>query len=70
MAPTDWHLDASVVAAKEKFWETLNRCLSNLPQRMALAFTMREVDGLSFDEVCDALNISRSNLSVCFTARG
>jgi DNA-directed RNA polymerase specialized sigma24 family protein len=37
---------------------------------MALAFTMREVDGLSFDEVCDALNISRSNLSVCFTARG
>jgi len=29
---------------------------------MALAFTLREIDGLSSEEVCDVLNISRCNL--------
>jgi RNA polymerase sigma-70 factor (ECF subfamily) len=63
MAPTDWHLDASATLEKKEFWETLDRCLSDLPQ-MALAFTMREIDGLSSEEVCDVLDLSRNNLWV------
>jgi RNA polymerase sigma-70 factor (TIGR02943 family) len=64
MAPTDWHLDASATLEKKEFWETLDRCLSDLPQRTALAFTMREIDGLSSEEVCDVLDLSRNNLWV------
>ena len=64
MAPTDWHLDASATLEKKEFWETLNRCLSELPERMALVFTMREIDGLGTAEICDALQLSENNLWV------
>ena len=64
MAPSEWHLDAAGTLEKKEFWVTLNRCLSELPERMALVFTMREIDGLSTAEICDALQLSESNLWV------
>jgi hypothetical protein len=64
MAPTDWQLDASATLEKKEFWMTLDKCLSELPHWMALAFTMREIDGLSSEEVCDVLDLSRNNLWV------
>ncbi len=63
-APIDWQLDASTVLESKEFWETLDRCLSELPQRTAMAFTLREVDGLSSEEICDVLNLSPNNLWV------
>ena len=62
MAPTNWQIDVTSALGRDEFWETLDRCLSELPRAMALAFTLREIDGLSSEEVCDVLNISRSNL--------
>jgi len=62
MAPTDWQFDTTSALTRNEFWETLDRCLSDLPRAMALAFTLREIDGLSPEEVCDVLNISHSNL--------
>jgi RNA polymerase sigma-70 factor (ECF subfamily) len=62
MAPTDWQVDTATALKRAEFWETLNRCLSELPRAMALAFTLREIDGLSSEEICDLLNISRDNL--------
>jgi len=62
MAPTEWHFDTTSAPKSDAFWETLDRCLSALPRAMALAFTLREIDGLSSGEVCDVLNISRSSL--------
>ena len=62
MAPTDWQFDATTALKRAEFWETLDRCLSELPRAMALAFTLREIDGLSSEEVCDVLNISCGNL--------
>ncbi len=62
MAPTDWQIDVTSALKRNEFWETLDRCLSELPRAMALAFTLREIDGLSSEEVCDVLDISRSNL--------
>ena len=64
MAPTEWRLDPSATLEKKEFWEALDRSLSELPQRMALAFTLREIDGLSSEEVCDVLDLSRNNLWV------
>jgi len=63
LAPTAWQLDSDTLEKKE-FWESLNRCLSELPPRMAMAFTLREIDGLSSEEVCDVLNVSQNNLGV------
>ncbi|HEY9501002.1 MAG TPA: sigma factor-like helix-turn-helix DNA-binding protein, partial [Pyrinomonadaceae bacterium] len=58
----DWQVDTATALKRAEFWETLNRCLSRLHDAMALAFTLREIDGLSSEEICDLLNISRDNL--------
>jgi RNA polymerase sigma-70 factor (TIGR02943 family) len=47
--------------AHKELMETLHRCLSKLPGRLAKAFTMREIDGLSTKEICQALNITSAN---------
>jgi len=64
LAPTEWQFDASAILESKEFWKSLDRCLSELPQRTAMAFTLREVDGLSSEEICDVLNLSRNNLWV------
>jgi RNA polymerase sigma-70 factor (ECF subfamily) len=63
-APRDWQLDASAILEKKEFWESFSRCLAELPEKTATAFTLREIDGLSSEEICDILNLSRSNLWV------
>jgi RNA polymerase sigma-70 factor (ECF subfamily) len=64
LAPAEWQLDASAIPEGNEFWEILDRCLSELPQRTAMAFTLREIDGLSSEEICDVLNLSPNNLWV------
>lgn len=63
-APVSWRLDAAAVLESCEFWETFDRCLSRLPQQIAIAFTLREIDGLSANEICEILQITPNNLSV------
>ena len=63
-APTDWQLDAAAVLERKQFWAIFERCLSALPEQTAAAFVLREIDGLSSEEICEVLNISRNNLWV------
>lgn len=63
-APTNWQLDAYATLERKEFWETLDRCLGELPKRMATAFILREIDGFSSEEICDLLSLSHSNLWV------
>ncbi len=46
---------------QEEFWEQLNACMSKLPERQAAVFTMREMDGLSSEEICKIVGISSTN---------
>jgi len=62
MAPTDWQFDTTSAVKRNSVRQTLDRCLSELPRTMSLAFMLREIDGLSLEDVCDVLHISRSNL--------
>jgi RNA polymerase sigma-70 factor (ECF subfamily) len=52
------------VVENGEFWDVMNTCLAALPQRIATVFTLREVDGLTSDEVCEALSLSPSNFWV------
>ena len=61
LAPISWPIHA--VESRE-FWETFEHCLSQLPQHMSIAFTLREIDGLSSTEICEILNVTPNNLSV------
>lgn len=48
----------------DQFWEVLETCLENLPERQAKVFMMREYIGLSSDEICEQESLSVSNLHV------
>lgn len=61
MAPTPWNIDPGHILEQKEFMIQLQECLSDLPQRMARAFVLREIDGLSTPEICDILSISESN---------
>ena len=63
-APTEWNASPSALVENKEFWQILNRGLSSLPPRIAAAFTLREIDGLSSEEVCRVLDISPNNLWV------
>jgi len=63
-APTDWHATPAELLERTDFWKVFSDCLSPLPQRTANAFTMREVDGQTSEEICEILNISVNNLWV------
>jgi RNA polymerase sigma-70 factor (ECF subfamily) len=63
-APLSWAVDAAALVESGEFWETLHRCLAQLPQQMSIAFTLREIDGLSSTEICEILNITPNNLWV------
>lgn len=47
--------------AYKEFLDMLYKCLSKIPSRMAEVFIMREIDGLSTKEICEALNITSTN---------
>jgi len=61
--PKAWETPEQVLVSKE-FQETLKRCLSRLPDSTAQVFSMREIDGVSSDEICKELGISPNNLWV------
>lgn len=48
----------------EHFWRVFDTCLDALPAEQARAFMMREFVELGSDEICDALQLSTSNLHV------
>ena len=63
-APNHWMVDAGQCFESAEFWETFDRCLSQLPKQMSIAFTLREIDGLTSTEICEILNVTPNNLWV------
>jgi len=64
LGPIEWGADPGTVLKQREFWEIFDRCLSALPPRLAQVFTLREMEGLSTEEICQMLNISAANLWV------
>lgn len=61
--PADWGNPEKSLEDR-KFWEVLEQCLEMMPARTARAFMMREVMGLTSDEICRELTITQANLWV------
>jgi RNA polymerase sigma-70 factor, ECF subfamily len=64
LGPHEWRATPEQLVEQGEFWEVFGRCLSPLPARIASAFTLREIDGLTSEEICDVLNIKVNNLWV------
>ena len=54
--------DAAVQSAEVR--GQIEDCLQPLPVRQRMAFTLREVEGLSSPEICKILEVTRTNLGV------
>jgi len=44
--------------------EVMNSFLSALPEKVASVFALREIDGISSEEICATLNLSANNFWV------
>lgn len=56
-----WFDTPMTLYAHKELMDTLEKCLSKLPGRLAEAFRMKEIDGLSTKEICETLNITSTN---------
>ena len=59
--PADWDVNPQKIYEQKEFMDVLYLCLAGLPERQAEAFMMRELNGLSTEDICKALNISATN---------
>lgn len=62
--PRDWRQTPEAAVEQAEFWRVMSRCLDELPPRLASAFSLREMEQLSSEEVCKVLDISATNLWV------
>jgi RNA polymerase sigma-70 factor (ECF subfamily) len=59
-----WFSDPSMVYEQKEFLKIMTHALSELPERTAQAFFLREVIQLSSQEICEVMDISNYNLYV------
>ena len=71
VGPVKWIADPTKLYEQKEFLEIVYRCLSKLTDRLSKAFTLREMDGLTTEEICKVLDISETNCWVILhRARG
>ena len=59
--PSSWRGDPTREIESREFWDVFGQCLSRLPQGLADAFFLRELDGMDADEVQRTLQITPAN---------
>lgn len=63
LAPQAWETPEGTLVSKE-FQEILQTCLAGLPDKVARVFVLREIDGVTSEEICKDLGVSPNNLWV------
>ncbi len=67
--PAEWGRPDAALESNQ-FWRVYQECCQRMSKRDALVFSMREVMGLSSEEICKNIEISTTNLHVIlFRAR-
>jgi RNA polymerase sigma-70 factor (ECF subfamily) len=62
--PEPWHFNPRRAFEQKEFWDVFSGCLEGLRGPMRAAFTLRELDGVSTEEICKALDVSTNNVWV------
>lgn len=60
--PRSWGGNPHEAFEKQEFWDVFEKCLGRLPPRTATAYTLREMDELPTEEICELLESSATNL--------
>jgi len=59
--PAKWDINPAKIFEQQEFMDVLLKCLAQLPERLARAFMLREMEGLSTEEICKSMQISATN---------
>lgn len=59
-----WSEGPSQLVENREFWAVFTHCLEGLPEAHRRAFSMREFDGLTGEEICKVLGVTPTNLWV------
>ena len=62
--PSSWGINPEQAAQNLQLLEALNKCVESLSDRFKSLFLLKEMDGLTADEICDQLEIKPANLWV------
>lgn len=62
--PQTWGNDTDKAIESEELKATIDQCIANLPEKYAMVFTMKTIQGFETEEICKELNITASNLWV------
>ena len=61
-SPASWQEgSAETHLERQQFFQTLQKCLENLPANTARIFYLREIMGMEVDEICRDFNITPNN---------
>ena len=61
IGPSKWTVSPLELYEQKEFWRILALCLSELSDRLARIFTLRELEELSTKEICKVFDISATN---------
>lgn len=60
--PRRWPGNPTQALENREFWDVLMHCLAQLPERLAAAFTQRELEDSSTEDTCKLLGVTATNL--------
>jgi RNA polymerase sigma-70 factor (ECF subfamily) len=63
-APADWHDDPEASLESEEALRIARAAIAELPERQRIVITLRDLEGLSSDEVRNVLDVSETNQRV------
>ena len=64
LSPRIWLRSPDEALQEGEFFGVLHNCMSKLPERVASVFSLREMNGLETDEICEILSLSSNNFWV------
>jgi RNA polymerase sigma-70 factor (ECF subfamily) len=64
LSPRTWRRSPDEALQEDEFFGVLQSCMSKLPERVATVFSLREMNDLDTDEICEILSLSQSNFWV------
>ncbi|MFN8390824.1 MAG: sigma-70 family RNA polymerase sigma factor [Bdellovibrionota bacterium] len=62
--PREWGLSPEMVFEQRQFGGVLDGCLKKLPEKFKVIFMLRELDGLTRDEISESFQLSSTNVGV------
>jgi RNA polymerase sigma-70 factor (TIGR02943 family) len=63
-SPNNWNIDPEKATENKELAQVLAKCMNGLSEKFHRLFVLKEIDGLSSEEICKELNVKPTNLWV------